>query len=287
MMRIFSGKKGEFSMHTKSFHLSVQGASHIQMGKECQDHSLSFTDENCTAAIVCDGHGGNDYIRSAYGARFACEAAKKNIKIFAEKMDKESFFNNANQYLRTLEASIISDWNNMINQHLQENPFTQEELEEISEKAEKKYVQDGHIESAYGTTMIAAVVTQTYWFSIQIGDGKCVVFLKNGDCIQPIPWDPNCFLNVTTSICDSEALQNFRHFYSEERPVAIFIGSDGVDDCFVNDEQLYHLYQTILFSFSTTDFDEAFNVLSDYLPRLSAKGSGDDISIAAILDMGN
>lgn len=137
MMRIFSGKKGEFSMHTKSFHLSVQGASHIQRGKECQDHSLSFTDENCAAAIVCDGHGGNDYIRSAYGAHFACEAAKKNIKIFAEKMDKESFFNNPNQYLRTLEASIISDWNNMINQHLQENPFTQEELEEISEKAKK------------------------------------------------------------------------------------------------------------------------------------------------------
>ena len=66
---------------------------------------------------------------------------------------------------------------------------------------------------------------------------------------------------------------------------AVFVGSDGIDDCFNNNEQLYNLYKTVLYSFVTTDFKEACEGLADYLPRLSAKGSGDDVSIAALLDM--
>ena len=36
---------------------------------------------------------------------------------------------------------------------------------------------------------------------------------------------------------------------------------------------------------ATTDFDAAKADLEDYLPRLSAKGSGDDVSIAAVMDL--
>lgn len=67
-------------------------------------------------------------------------------------------------------------------------------------------------------------------------------------------------------------------------PVAVFVGSDGIDDCFNNDRQLNTLYRTILYSFATSEFDDAVAELEDYLPRLSAKGSGDDVSIAGILD---
>ncbi len=45
-----------------------------------------------------------------------------------------------------------------------------------------------------------------------------------------------------------------------------------------------NLYKTVLYSFASSDFDSAVTDLSDYLPRLSAKGSGDDVSIAAVLD---
>ena len=102
---------------------------------------------------------------------------------------------------------------------------------------------------------------------------------------QPIPWDEKCFLNATTSICDKDAIGNFRHFYSEDLPAAVFVGSDGIDDCFCNDEQLNSLYRTVLYSFSTSEFNAAVAELQEYLPRLSAKGSGDDISVAAILDI--
>ena len=271
-------------MNAKSFNLSVQGASHIKKNKECQDASGSYHDEKIAIAIVCDGHGGDDYMRSAVGSMCACNAAERNIKSFLENIDKETFISNPDKLLKDLEASIINVWNQLIYAHFEQNPFSEAELSSISEKARKKYTQDGRIESAYGTTLIAVAMTHEYWFGIHIGDGKCVAINPEGKFVQPIPWDQKCFLNATTSICDSDALNSFRHFYSEKLPVAVFVGSDGVDDCFSNNEQLHNLYKTILYSFGTSDFEEAVEGLNDYLPRLSAKGSGDDVSIAAMLD---
>ncbi|MDE7246643.1 MAG: protein phosphatase 2C domain-containing protein, partial [Lachnospiraceae bacterium] len=272
-------------MNAKSFHISVQGASHIKKNKECQDASFAFYDFEKSIAMVCDGHGGDDYVRSASGSGLACIAADRNIKSFLSSVDKDTFFTDPEKHLKNLEASIINTWNQLINAHYEKNPFTEDELNSVSEKARKKYTQDGRIESAYGTTMIAVAIGKGYWFGIHIGDGKCVAVNPEGKFVQPIPWDSKCFLNATTSICDSDALSSFRHFYSEKMPAAVFVGSDGIDDCFSNNEQLHNLYKTILYSFGTTNFNEAVNSLKDYLPRLSAKGSGDDVSIAAILDL--
>ena len=271
-------------MNAKSFNLSAQGASHIKKNKECQDASESYFDEKMAIAIVCDGHGGDDYMRSAVGSTLAAAVAKKNIINFLNAITKEQFWAKPENNMKNLEASIINGWNEAIYMHFAQNPFTEAELSGISEKARKKYTQDVRIESAYGTTMIAVAMTKEFWFGIHIGDGKCVAVNPEGKFVQPIPWDPKCFLNATNSICDSDALERFRHFYSEKLPAAVFVGSDGIDDCFSNNEQLHNLYKTILYSFGTSEFENAKNDLRDYLPRLSAKGSGDDVSIAAMFD---
>lgn len=272
-------------MNAKTFHFSFQGASHIKKNKECQDASSSYQDDECVIAIVCDGHGGDDYVRSAIGSTLGCGVAEKNIKKFMLSVNKEVFFSDPDKHLKILEASIINGWNEAISTYHKSNPFKESELNVVSEKAKKRYVEEGRIESAYGTTMIATAMNHEYWFAIHIGDGKCVAVNPEGVFKQPIPWDPKCFLNATTSICDSDAIDRFRHFYSEKLPAAVFIGSDGIDDCFSNNEQLHNLYKTMLYSFATTDFQEACDGLADYLPRLSAKGSGDDVSVAAILDL--
>lgn len=275
-------------MSARSFHISVQGASHIKRGKECQDVSASCDTEDYSIAIICDGHGGDDYVRSAVGAGLACIAAENSIRDFMSKVDKEAFQKSAKQreeLLGRLEGSIINAWNKAVREHYSANPFTDSEIEVLSDRAKRKYLQDQEIESAYGTTLLAAVLTPDFWFGIHIGDGKCVAVDSAGTFSQPIPWDEKCFLNATTSICDKDAIGNFRHFYSDDLPAAVFVGSDGIDDCFCNDEQLNSLYRTALYSFSTSEFNAAVAELQDYLPRLSTKGSGDDISVAAILDL--
>ena len=272
-------------MDAKSFNLSVQGASHIKKNKECQDASASYCDDFCSIAVICDGHGGNDYMRSAYGSKFASEVTLNNIKNFMNSVTAEEMRNNSNHLIKQLEASIINDWNEAIYNHFNENPFTEEELAGISDRARQKYTEQERIESAYGTTIIGVAMTDEFWIGIHIGDGKCVAVNPQGRFLQPIPWDNKCFLNATTSICDSDALSNFRHFYSEKLPIAVFVGSDGIDDCFKDNEQLHNLYRTVLYSFMTNDFEAAVDELYDYLPRLSAKGSGDDMSISAIIDV--
>lgn len=271
-------------MRPSAFNLTKQGASHIKKNKECQDASISFSNEKYAIAIVCDGHGGDDYVRSATGASLACNVALENILYFVHAADSKELAEHHDKMLKTLEASIIAGWSEAIYEDYAQRPFTDEELSALSEKAKKKYL-EGKIDSAYGTTLIAVVLTTEYWFGIHIGDGKCVAINRESKFGQPIPWDEKCFLNATTSLCDSNAINNFRHFFSYKLPAAIFIGSDGIDDCFSNNEQLYNLYRTVLYSFASTDFDMAKADLEDYLPRLSAKGSGDDVSIAAVMDL--
>lgn len=272
-------------MELKGFNITKQGASHIKKNKECQDSSRYYHNEYCTLAIVADGHGGDDYVRSAIGSKFACEVMEEKFieffRIFSKKVDIMP----TDMQIRDLKASIISGWKDKINDYHKNNSFTNEELQRISSKAYKRYIENGEIEAAYGTTLIGVGIGNGYWIGLHIGDGKFVEVTNKGEFKQPVPWDDKCFLNSTTSICDSNALDRFRDFSSNEIPAAFLLCSDGIDDSFKGEEQLYSFYKTILYSFATSDVDEAIKGLDEYLPRLSSQGSGDDISIAAILDL--
>lgn len=297
-------------MNMKTFDISVRGASHIKKGTVCQDYSISNSNNEWSYAIVCDGHGGDDYVRSNKGSEFGCKSAEFMINSMMGKISSEKFFSESEQLLNTLERRIISKWRETVESHYRSNPFTDSELSRVSSKAYEKY-KNGNIYSAYGTTLVAVVMTHDYWFGIQIGDGKLITIDRDGKFNQPVPENPKCFANATTSMCDKDAFDNFRgcfscdnpesynseinnipdiqnknHFvaYGRELPAAIIVSSDGIDNCFKEDEQMYNLYKTVLYSFGTSDFSEAENGLKHYLPTLSQQGSGDDISVAAILD---
>lgn len=83
-------------------------------------------------------------------------------------------------------------------------------------------------------------------------------------------------------------IDNFRHIYSESVPGALFVASDGIDDCFSNTDdnaQLFNFYRKITEMYCTHEVVDASNQLGEYLPMLSEKGSKDDMSIALILDI--
>jgi len=169
---------------------------------------------------------------------------------------------------------------------------------------------------AYGATLIAAAVTKDFWFGIQIGDGKLTAFYPDGSYDQPVPWDDKCYLNVTTSICDDDAAERARVYVKKrngsaasidaigaikklkgkpDMPSAVFLNSDGVDDSFPIEDNMDHMaqkfYYSVLRMFIEADDDPAkgweaaVKELAEYLPELSKRGSGDDISVAGIIDM--
>lgn len=294
----------------RSFHFTSIGASHIKKGTVCQDYSASIEADSYKLAVISDGHGGADYFRSDSGSRFAVQAFCRCVAdAFAvcadtsqEELTDDSFLKNKaknfadalgacitdkqiEEQMRWFMRSVVTNWNILVEEDIAADPFEEEEMTEVSEKAKARYKKGEKVHSAYGATLIGAVITDDFWFGVHIGDGKCVAFGMDGTDCEPIPWDEQCFLNVTTSICDSNAGSEFRYFFSRELPAAVFVGSDGIDDSFSKDRHLHNFYRTVLSSFATEAEEKAVKNLAEYLPELSKQGSADDMSVACIINI--
>ena len=277
----------------KVFHVKEIGASHLKDAKPCQDYALSSVNDEYAVAIVCDGHGGNKYFRSDRGSRFAAEQAMEAIhKFMKDRLTKnqnsgkvtDNLLTNSETYLNQLAANIIYRWRECLAMDYAREPFTEMETSILTPKELDSLHEEGGWVTAYGTTLIVAVRATKFWFGLHIGDGKCVVVSDKDEFLQPIPWDDKCFLNVTTSLCDVQALSRFRTYFSKDNlPAALFVGSDGVDDTFGTDEALHNFYQTVLQLFREKGIEQGKIELQNYLPNLSAKGSQDDIAIAGVL----
>lgn len=298
-----------------------QGESHKSTEKPCQDFAYAESNEALSMAIVCDGHGGERYFRSQYGSEFATEITKEAIRAFVENMadstftgqEKKSVFDGADftkysaaiatdqqvaskahKSLMWLFSSIISQWNAKVAQHAREVDLTDWELEHVEQKYKdeflaKRETEDATFEKTYGCTLMAYVQTPDYWFAFHLGDGKCVsmrVVDDNLVCGQPIPWDEKCFLNKTTSLCDSNALDEFRYCYqgNGEFPLAMFLGSDGMDDSYGDGDNLDNFYIQLFKVIIRNGNDKAKKELIKSLPIISKLGSKDDMSVASIYD---
>ena len=275
-----------------AFSATEVGYNHTKISKVCEDASDFYDDKKMHICVVADGHGSDNYPRTEYGSKYAVNAAIESVIDFVNTADpKDVLKDNNNNYcmLNQLAKSILKAWYQSVEEDFNKRPFSEEELSLVSEKYKRKYISDNeeerHIEKAYGCTLILFAVTDEYSFGLQIGDGKCVYIESDGKFSEPIPWDENCQLNVTTSICDSDAIDEFRYFVTENPPTAVFIGSDGIDDSYASDEELYALYRSILKIFIENGVDVGKSEIKEYLPVLTKKGSGDDVSVALIMDL--
>ncbi len=257
-----------------------------------------------SVALVSDGHGGTRYFRSDVGSKLACEVSKELIEKFVEQIDPMTFkgfgltqsgvngefvtkeAKNQFEALRRLGGSIISTWRQKITKHAQENPLTDQEKESVPAEYHDQLQDEEKIAKVYGCTLIAYVQTPEYWFAFQIGDGKCFSFHPETGPKQPILWDEACFLNKTTSLCDSNAFDKFRYTFEGDGrfPYAVLLGSDGLDDSFGEDKNLINFYIQVLKLAYASGIDELKQVLEKDLPTLSQRGSQDDMSIAGVID---
>ena len=267
------------------FAFSEQGYNHIKSDKVCQDSSGHYSDELMAIAVVADGHGSDNYPRTDRGSSFAVDATIVAIREFVHNVatSKIDISVDSDSYLEQLAKSILANWYATVDSDFDRYPFLEEELSSVSEKYKKKYLAGERKEKAYGTTLIAACQTKDYWFGLQIGDGKCVCISNDGSVSEPIPWDDDCQANVTTSICDSDAIEEFRYCFLKEPPIATFMGTDGIDDSYATSEEMYVLYRSILAIFAEHGRRTGEAEIQEFLPSLSKKGSGDDVSIAGIV----
>lgn len=292
----------------KDLHYSCQGESHILTNKVCQDASFSKTADGVSMAIVCDGHGGARYFRSDVGAKMAVEATKSCVSAFVKEVDFKLFANKpftqkqaitseasanaptkdtqTDKALRQLFSSIIYAWHTKMEQHAKETPLTEEERQKVDARYIADFENGIGLEKTYGCTLMCFVSTPSYWLAFHIGDGKCIAFNDEGLWSEPIPWDERCFLNKTTSLCDSTALDEFRYCYEGDGhfPLAVVLGSDGMDDSFGETENMVNFYVQVLKLLTKEGLDNALQTITETLPQLSKVGSKDDMSMAIVYD---
>ena len=309
-----------------TFYTQAIGSNHIASRKPCQDNGTHYNDNGVSIVIVCDGHGGESYVRSDKGSELASQIAKEKILTFIERTPKELFagkkgavtviptvdprinhrgekkdlsmlsesemdllkqnisYLNAvrdipeiEKSFRTLFNDIWNSWLKAIREDSETHEFSRSERDKLGSR---------RLEKAYGSTLMAAVRTKDYWFAFHIGDGKLFACNELMQWSEPVPWDCNCFLNVTTSLCDRDPVNEFRYAFDGTGyfPIAFALGSDGIDDTFIQNDLIHKFYSQLLCVFNERDQKEAEALLKESLSSWSEKGSHDDMSVAALIE---
>lgn len=296
-------------MSYKIFALSRPGEKYAKRGLPCQDSSGTCTKNGVQIVAVADGHGAGECFRSEIGAAIAVDT------VFCESLpllyDEKLPF--SEQGIKNFKYNLWQGWCNAVKKdwdsRLALGGIGEDEprYELVSEKYRLRYQEESekYLYTAYGTTLLAAIAIKNELLLLQIGDGSAAVLYANGLFALPVPPDEENFLNVTTSLSDENADQKIRHAVlpldgdtvcanvpscsctSETYPVAVFLSSDGVDDCFPayrNEEYLYKFYRVL----TETAIDKGSEALyeelaNNALSEMSAKGSHDDISLGVML----
>ena len=264
-----------------------RGSSHVKENKPCQDSCESFADTYLGLAIVADGHGGEKYFRSDVGSHeavfrsklFAYKLLKGHIDSFIKKKDETLLKKNFD----LLKSQIVSEWRQMVENHYKLHEITEKELEICKSIGLTKENLEKDIPVIYGSTLLIAGYIEKYsfWFALQIGDGKCVVLKTDGTAFSPPDLENEKLgFGVTTSLCGKNAGAEFRYAFGFEKIAGICVMSDGLTDSF-DTEKLPDFLLNIKNN-AVADVGKTKTELEEFLPKLSEQGSGDDISIAGI-----
>ncbi len=297
-----------------TFNKTVRGHLHVMNEFPCEDSSASFSDENGRyyIAVVADGHGSKSCFRSEFGSKAAAETAVSCLQQFAESAmvseeTEDRFYKDIlsnpryrQMTIRRLTDTIIAGWHDRVLADYTSNPPT---IEEMGESA-SEYENGKNILHIYGTTLIAALKMRECLILLHQGDGRCDVFYSDGSVDQPIPWDKRCEDTATTSLCDSDAAEAFRSCVvnlNEHQVTACLLGSDGVEDAYRDTYEslggthvlmggVHTYYKDLLCLIAKTElqlFEESLGaMLEDFSAngKFSRSGSGDDVSVAGIVD---
>lgn len=302
---------------TGCFSIYRQGASHKKAPeKPCQDHALHRVSDEFDIIALSDGHGSDKYFRSHYGAEIATAVMADTLETFCRDADFGMLLGDADfiQVGKAAEAGeapnrlehvmrhvcrhICSLWHRKIEEHWNASPLTPEETDFLKSTHSGgvslyDYYFDtegkprlSHLPSAYGCTLFGVAETAGgFWVALHIGDGKCVAFDDDGNWSEPIPWDDDCFLNITTSMSSPGDTANlFRYCIGRKRPAAIFVASDGMDDSYTPMETLAFEYAMLFVSHLAFNGPEKTEPqIGGWLDEISTRYSRDDMSVAYIV----
>lgn len=184
----------------------TKGKKHIRQNKSRQDRFITYQDGSCTILIIADGHGGEPYVRSGFGARIACNVT---LDILKEDLCTDQY-----------PVAIKEKFDRLVKKHINLHPLVPYEKEKLGSMPE---------EYAYGTTLLAVKVTPDGVTALQVGDGKICLLKKDGVLFPELSEDVNCIGSNTSSLVQKNAIQKFRYAYYSEAAVCAVLYTDGYE----------------------------------------------------------
>jgi len=262
-------------------HVTVIGDSHVRKGIVCQDSSGHYVTDRFGIAVVADGHGSAKHFRSDIGSKLAVKITTGLLKNYMLRPEfKEQFLLHPDFILKQMEKQILMKWREAVEVYHEENPLSeseQEKLERLQEKGKKL-----RTAVIYGSTVLAAVIADGFSYGMVLGDGGFVVLNENGELSIPVE-DRNSHANYTSSLCNTDAINYFEHWYTVQNPAALFVSTDGLYKSFASEEDFLRYHG--LLAHMLSDSDRTRKSLERNFDKRTREGSGDDISIALVYNI--
>lgn len=265
-------------MSRKIYGESVQGASHIRNNVPCQDsHKYVKLSEDITIIAVADGHGSETCPYSKSGSKIAtnvfCKIMEDNLNSFQEDMEFFMTYLNREGEIRIAQA-IETEWKRRVwKAHLDNN-----REKPINEEGK---VDKDAIYKQYGTTLLGMMITSTFIFAFQLGDGD-MVFINDND-IQPIIEGDKILGTETHSLCRPEAWKKaitlIRNKNSDERPYLYMLSTDGFSNSYSSNDEYMVSCRDYYSLIKEHGFEVVAGNLKDWLKETSELGCGDDITV--------
>lgn len=263
------------------FGKSVKGATHEKNGLPLQDNcKIEEISDKITIIAVADGHGSSKCPRSDRGSLIAVNTfcTMKNYLLNYGK-EKDGLTNlvtflNREGDMRFAQ-DICEEWQTRVKQSYYKNKA--ENVKDDNGNTDWKKVY-----SLYGTTLLGMLITDTFVFSFQIGDGD--ISYITGDEISPLV-EPEKFLGTEThSLSKPDAWRKSvtsvrRKDASDDMPYLYMLSTDGFSNSFVNEDEFHKTCREYYKMIGEYGYEAVRDNLEKWLKETSELGCGDDITV--------
>ena len=261
----------------KFFNKTSIGKKHIVENIKCQDYSDSYQSFDRTIVTACDGHGGNLYIRSDKGSKFASEAV---VNVLSSFKWMTFYHNDRIELTNQIRIQILCEWNKLVEEDLADHPIDESEMEKLNHVERLRLINNPV--KAYGTTVGGAMIIKNKIICVSLGDGGCFL-LEKGKIYPAFEEDDSQVANITNSLCQRDAFDALHvGVFDGNKFDGVLICSDGVINPYgsiANFEKYLAIPATNKVLLNKND------ELSDFITDLGAeKGIGDDVSLSIVIN---
>ena len=264
------------------FGKSVKGATHEKNGLPLQDNcKIEEISDKITIIAVADGHGSSKCPRSDRGSLIAvntfCTVMKNYLLNYGKEKDGLTnlvTFLNREGDMRFAQ-DICEEWQARVKQSYYKNKA--ENVKDDNGNTDWKKVY-----SLYGTTLLGMLITDTFVFSFQIGDGD--INYITAEEISPLV-EPERFLGTEThSLSKVDAWRKAvasvrRKNADEDTPYMYMLSTDGFVNSYISQEEFYKTCREYYEMIGQHGYEAVRNNLEKWLKETSELGCGDDITV--------